>query len=354
MNVSLAVWVITVGILTAAFVLDFAVVDARPHVFGPKQAARWVIAYIVAALFFATYVWNFFGAEYGQQFLAGWITEYSLSVDNLFVFIVLMSSFSVPEMLKHRVLLIGVAIAIVLRGILIVVGAAAISRFTATFYVFAAFLFYTAVSVWRSHDEEPDPEGNGLIRLIEKHLPTTREYAGTSFTVKIDGKRFITPLFVVILAVGTTDLLFALDSIPAVFGLTQEPYLVFAANAFALMGLRQLYFLLDGLLSKIIYLARGLAIILGFIAIKLFLEAVAGTTELHPPHITIAQSLLFIALTLGTTVVTSLLAVRRSPELASHSEISDALAESVEHSGEGIEHLGTQGAISDAPKDADN
>ena len=346
MNVSSAVWIVTLGILIAAFVLDFVVVDARPHVFGPKQAARWVVGYILAALAFAAFVWNYFGAEYGQQFLAGWITEYSLSVDNLFVFIVLMSSFAVPEMLKHRVLLIGVAIAIILRGALIVVGAAAISRFTATFYVFAVFLFYTAISVWRSHDEEPDPEGNGLIRLVEKYIPTSREYVDAKLTIQISGKRYITPLFVVILAVGTTDLLFALDSIPAVFGLTKEPYLVFAANAFALMGLRQLYFLLDGLLSKIIYLARGLAIILGFIAVKLFLEAVAGTTDLHPPHITIAQSLMFIATTLGVTVITSLIAVRRSPELALQSEISHAVNESTEHLGEAIEHLGSE----DSPK----
>ena len=340
MTVSNTIWIITLGILAGAFILDFVVVDARPHVFGPKQAARWVVAYIIAALLFAAFVWNYFGAEYGQQFLAGWITEYSLSVDNLFVFIVLMSSFAVPEMLKHRVLLVGVALAIVLRGILIVVGAAAIARFTATFYVFAAFLMYTAITVWRSHDEEPDPEGNGLVRLVEKYVPTSREYVNSKLTVKIDGKRFITPLFLVILAVGTTDLLFALDSIPAVFGLTQEPYLVFAANAFALMGLRQLYFLLDGLLAKIIYLARGLAIILGFIAIKLFLEALDGTTDLHPPHVTIAQSLTFIATVLAVTVVTSLIAVRRSPELAKHSEISHAVEESEQHRGEGIEHLG--------------
>ena len=174
MNVSTTVWIATIGILIAAFVLDFVVVDARPHVFGPKQAARWVVAYIIAALCFAVFIWNYFGAEYGQQFLAGWITEYSLSVDNLFVFLVLMSSFAVPEMLKHRVLLIGVAIAIVLRGILIVIGAAAIAKFAATFYVFAAFLLYTAISVWRSHDEEPDPEGNGFVRLVEKYVPTSR------------------------------------------------------------------------------------------------------------------------------------------------------------------------------------
>ena len=344
MNVSTTVWIATLSILVAAFVLDFVVVDARPHVFGPKQAARWVVAYIVGALLFALFVWNYFGAEYGQQFLAGWITEYSLSVDNLFVFIVLMSSFAVPELLKHRVLLVGVAIAIALRGILIVVGAAAIARFTATFYVFAIFLFYTAISVWRSHDEEPDPEGNGLIRLVEKYLPTTREYEGSKLTVKKDEMRYITPLFIVILAVGTTDLLFALDSIPAVFGLTQEAYLVFAANAFALMGLRQLYFLLDGLLSKIIYLARGLAIILGFIAIKLFLEALDGTTNLHPPHVSIAQSLMFIASVLGVTVWTSLIAVRRSPELAVQSEISHALEESTAHRGDAIEHLGDEGS----------
>jgi len=340
MNVTTSIWLITIGILAAAFVLDFVVVDARPHVFGPKQAARWVVGYIIAALIFAAFVWNYFGAEYGQQFLAGWITEYSLSVDNLFVFIVLMSSFAVPEVLKHRVLLLGVAIAIVLRGALIVVGAAAISRFTATFYVFAAFLLYTAITVWRSHDAEPDTEGNGLVRLVERYIPTTRDYVEAKYLVRIDGKRYITPLFLVILAVGTTDLLFALDSIPAVFGLTKEAYLVFAANAFALMGLRQLYFLLDGLLSKIIYLAKGLAIILGFIAIKLFLEAIAGTTSLHPPHVTIAQSLMFIATVLGVTVVTSLVAVRRNPDLALQSEAKHALKESFEHRGDAIEHLG--------------
>lgn len=339
MEVSALVWAITLGILAAAFILDFVVVDARPHVFGPKQAARWVVAYIIGALVFAVFVWNYFGAEYGQQFLAGWITEYSLSVDNLFVFIVLMSSFAVPETLKHRVLLIGVALAIVLRGVLIVVGAAAISRFTATFYVFAAFLLYTAISVWRSHGKEPDLEGNGLVRLVEKYVPTSREYFGAKATVKISGERHITPFFLVILAVGTTDLLFALDSIPAVFGLTKEPYLVFAANAFALMGLRQLYFLLDGLLAKIIYLARGLAVILGFIAGKLFLEALDATTNLEVPHVSIAQSLMFIVLTLGVTVITSLVAVKRNPTLVLQSEATQIQAESIDHCGEALERI---------------
>ena len=339
MEVSAIVWAITLGILAAAFILDFLVVDARPHVFGPKQAARWVVAYIIGALIFAAFVWNYFGAEYGQQFLAGWITEYSLSVDNLFVFIVLMSSFAVPEGLKHRVLLIGVALAIVLRGVLIVVGAAAISRFAATFFVFSAFFLYTAITVWRSHGEEPDLEGNGLVRWVERYVPTSRDYAGTHTTIKISGKRHITPLFLVILAVGTTDLLFALDSIPAIFGLTKEPYLVFAANAFALMGLRQLYFLLDGLLGKIIYLARGLAIILGFISIKLFFEALDGTTDIEVPHVTIAQSLTFILLTLVVTVITSLAAVKRDPSLALQSEAAHTTTEAVKHRGEALEHI---------------
>jgi tellurite resistance protein TerC len=247
-----------------------------------------------------------------------------------------MASFNVPAELKHRVLLAGVLIAIVLRGILIVVGAAAIHKFAATFYVFAAFLLWTAIHVWKSHDEEPDPDGNALVRAAEKVLPTIKTYQGAKLIVKRDGKRFITPMFLVILAVGTTDLLFALDSIPAVLGLTKEPYLVFTANAFALMGLRQLYFLLDGLLAKIIYLPKGLAVILGFIALKLFLEALHETTQIKAPTVSIGQSLGFIGVTLAVTVATSLLAVKRNPALALGSEVSQALEESKEHAGEAL------------------
>lgn len=340
MDVTVAIWGLTVLGLLALFVVDFVLVDARPHVFGPKEASKWVIFYVAIALAFGGFVWTYFGKEFGQQFLAGWITEYSLSVDNLFVFIVLMASFAVPEDLKHKVLLIGVAIAIALRAVLIVLGAAAIQKFAATFFVFAIFLMYTAVSVWRSHDEEPDPDGNALIRFVERVIPTSKQYEGSAYFTKVDGKRAITPLFLVILAVGTTDLLFALDSIPAVFGLTKEPYLVFAANAFALMGLRQLYFLLDGLLAKIIYLPKGLAVILGFISIKLFLEALAGTSQIHVPHINIGMSLMFIGLVLGVTVLTSLWAVRRNPELAKQSEIAEAIEESQDHKGEALDHLG--------------
>lgn len=339
MQVSTTIWLITMIALLAVFIIDLVVVDAKPHVFGTKEAFRWVIFYVFAALVFAAFVWNYFGAQFGQEFLAGWITEYSLSVDNLFVFIVLMSSFAVPAEQRHRVLLVGVLIAIVLRGILIVLGAAAIQRFAVTFYVFAAFLFYTAIHVWRSHDQEPDPEGNGLVRMAEKVFPTVKQYQGAKLIVKRDGKRFITPMFLVILAIGTTDLLFALDSIPAILGLTKEPYLVFMANAFALMGLRQLFFLLDGLLAKIIYLPKGLAIILGFISIKLLFEALHETTEIHVPDISIGQSLSVIGSTLTLTVLASLLAVKRNPQLVRTSELAEAVEESIEHKGEALAHL---------------
>lgn len=339
MQVTSTLWIISLVVLLAIFIIDLIVVDAKPHSFTSREALRWVLFYILAALAFAAFVWNNFGSQYGQEFLAGWVTEYSLSVDNLFVFIVLMASFNVPAELKHRVLLAGVLIALILRGILIVVGAAAIHKFAATFYIFAAFLFWTAIHVWRSHDEEPDPDGNALIRAAEKFLPTVKTYHGHKLTIKKENKRFITPMFLVILAVGTTDLLFALDSIPAVLGLTKEPYLVFTANAFALMGLRQLFFLLDGLLSKIIFLPKGLAIILGFISVKLFLEALHETTDLEVPTVSIVQSLTVIALSLAVTVTTSLVAVKRNPALARTSEAAHAIDESVIHSGEAISHL---------------
>lgn len=339
MEVSSTIWIVTIVGLLAAFVIDLKVVDAKPHTFTSKEALRWVIAYVVAALMFALFVWTYFGKQYGQEFLAGWVTEYSLSVDNLFVFIVLLSSFAVPSEQRHRVLLIGVLIALVLRAILIFIGAAAIHKFAATFYLFAAFLLWTAIHVWRSHDKEPDPDGNALIRLAERALPTVKTYEGAKLIVKRNGKRFITPMFLVILAVGTTDLLFALDSIPAILGLTKESYLVFTANAFALMGLRQLFFLLDGLLSRIIYLPKGLAIILGFIAFKLLLEALHETTSLSLPSISITQSLAVIAMTLTATVLLSLRAVKLNPELASTSEAALAIEESTEHAGEALTHF---------------
>jgi tellurite resistance protein TerC len=318
-EVSGSLWGLTILGLTAIIVIDLIIVDRRPHPYTAKEATRWVVFYVALALAFAGFIAATFSTEYGGQFLAGYITEYSLSVDNLFVFMIILSSFAVPEEHRHRVLTVGIVIALILRGILIVLGAAAIERFAATFFVFGAFLLYTAVHVWRSGEEEADPEGNRLIHFVERHVPTTREYHGTSLTVQLAGRRVITPMALVMLAIGTTDLLFALDSIPAVFGLTQEAYLVFTANAFALMGLRQLYFMLHGLLDRLIYLSKGLALILGFIAIKLLMHALHETTDLDVPEVSIGVSLAVIVGILAITSVVSIVAVRRNPALVATS-----------------------------------
>lgn len=339
MDVTLGLWAATllglVGIITA----DLIIVDRRPHPFTPKEATRWVIFYVALAMAFAAFITVTFGSQYGGEFLAGYITEYSLSVDNLFVFMIIISSFAVPEQHRHRVLTIGILIALLLRGILIVLGAAAIERFAATFFIFGGFLMWTAITVWRSGGEETDPEGNALIRFVEKHVPSTREYHGTKLWVRIEGQRLITPMLLVMLAIGTTDLLFALDSIPAVFGLTQEPYLVFTANAFALMGLRQLYFMLHGLLDKLIYLSKGLAIILGFIAVKLILHALHETTDLNVPEISTAFSLVVIVGVLAVTAILSILAVRRDPALRVQSPEVHAEEDADEVAGEALKHL---------------
>lgn len=343
MDVPATLWAATIAGLIGIIIVDLLIVDRRPHAFTSKEATRWVVFYVLLALAFAAFVGVSFGATYAGQFLAGYITEYSLSVDNLFVFMIIISSFAVPEQHRHRVLLVGVVIALVLRGILIFLGAAAIENFAATFYGFGAFLMWTAVTVWRTGGEEADPEGNRLIRFVERHVPTTREYHGTALVARVDGRRHVTPMALVMLAIGTTDLLFALDSIPAVFGLTQEAYLVFTANAFALMGLRQLYFMLHGLLDRLVYLSKGLAVILGFIAVKLFLHAVHRTTDLDVPEISTAASLAVIIAVLAVTAIASLVAVRRNPALAGLSAEALAEREAAEVAGEALEQLEPEG-----------
>lgn len=312
MSVPTWLWLATVAGLVAVIVADLLIVDRRPHAFGPREATRWVAFYVALAGAFAGFLWVYAGATYAGQFVAGYLTEYSLSVDNLFVFLVIMGAFAVPAEHQHRVLLIGIVIALVLRGVLIFAGAALISNFSGIFYLFGGFLLLTAWKVWRADDgEEPDPEGNGLVRFVARRFPTTTEYHGTRLTVRIAGTRMLTPMALVMLAIGTTDLLFAVDSIPAVFGITQEPYLVFAANAFALMGLRQLFFLLRGVLGRLRFLNRGLAVILGFIGVKLVLEALHATTSLPVPVVPVWLSLLVIVGVLAVTAVLSLRAARR-------------------------------------------
>lgn len=303
-------WAVTIGGLLGIILLDLIIVDRRPHAFGPREAARWVAFYVALALVFAGFVSWYFGLEYGGQFVAGYLMEYSLSVDNLFVFMVIMTSFAVPPMLQHRVLLVGILIALILRGGLILLGAELIERFTGTFYLFGGFLLFTAWQVWRSEDSEPDPSGNGFMRWIGSRVPTSPHYDGARLVTRLAGRRVLTPMAMVMLAIGTTDLLFALDSIPAVFGITSEAYLVFTVNAFALMGLRQLYFLLGGLLERLTYLNRGLAVVLAFIGLKLILEALHATTSLPIPRIPVWLSLLVVVGVLGVTAAVSLYATR--------------------------------------------
>ena len=307
MTVSLLAWVITLVALLAIIVFDLIIVDRRPHDFTAREATRWIAVYVGLAMVFAVIVWFQYGASYAGQFVAGYLTEYSLSVDNLFVFLVIMTSFAVPAALQHRVLLVGIVIALILRGILIVIGAEIIHRFQGVFFIFAIFLFFTAWKVWTGEDEEPDPETNRLVTFISARVPTTTEYNGTKLTTRIDGKRFVTPLAMVMLAIGTTDLLFALDSIPAVFGITSEAYLVFAANAFALMGLRQLYFLIRDLITRLRHLNKGIALILVFIGIKLLLEACHSVLGWNVPLVPVWLSLVVIV---GILAVTTLLSLR--------------------------------------------
>jgi tellurite resistance protein TerC len=307
-------WAVTLIGLVAVICLDLVIVDRRPHAFGNREATRWVAFYVSLAVAFTVAIGIAFGWSFAGQFFAGYLTEYSLSIDNLFVFLVIMTSFAVPTQHQHRVLLVGIVIALILRGVLIVIGAGLIARFSGVFYLFGAFLLYTAWKVWTARgDEEPDPDGNGLVRFIARRFPTTSEYHGTRLTAMVAGQRMLTPMAMVMLAIGTTDLLFAMDSIPAVFGITGEPYLVFTANAFALMGLRQLFFLLRGLLGRLAFLNRGLGIILAFIGLKLMLTAVHETTALQVPTVPTWLSLAFIVVVLGITAVASLRHASASP-----------------------------------------
>jgi tellurite resistance protein TerC len=260
--------------LTVLLLADLAIVARRPHEPSVKEASIWVGFYVTLALAFGVLLLAVTDAESATEFYAGWLTEYSLSVDNLFVFVIIMARFRVPRKLQQEALMVGIIIALVLRGIFILLGAAVIERFVWVFYLFGVFLVWTAINLVRHRGEDEDYEENALIRRMRKVLPMTQEFHESKIRVRQGGRKLWTPMIVVFLALGTTDLLFALDSIPAIFGLTREPFIVFTANVFALMGLRQLYFLLGGLLKRLVYLSLGLAVILAFIGVKLILEAV--------------------------------------------------------------------------------
>jgi tellurite resistance protein TerC len=318
LNVSTTVWVVTLVVMTAVLLADLFIIGRRPHEPSLRESTIWVSIYVGLALLFGLGVWFTSGATFAGEFYAGWLTEYSLSVDNLFVFVIIMSRFAVPRKLQQEVLLIGIVIALIMRGGFIAAGAALISQFAWVFYIFGAFLIYTAINFARQGEpDEEDFKENVLIRWIRRVLPVSRDFDGARLTTRDDaGKRLFTPMLVVMIAIGTTDLIFALDSIPAIFGITKEPYLVFTANVFALMGLRQLYFLLGGLLDRLVYLNIGLAFVLGFIGVKLVLEALAdnnvpfingGEHVEWAPHIPIWLSLTIILGTLAAATVASLI-----------------------------------------------
>jgi tellurite resistance protein TerC len=313
MDVSLTVWVVTLVVTLTVLSMDFFIVARNPHEPSLREATLWVIFYVSLAILFGIGLTIAAGGRRGGEFFAGWLTEYSLSVDNLFVFLIIMAKFSVPRQYQQKVLLIGVALALVLRGIFIAVGAEAISRFDWVFFIFGAFLIYTAYKlVVEAADDDDEFEENKLIKFVQRRFPLSSEYDRARLLTRVSGKRMITPMFIVILTIGTTDLLFALDSIPAIFGLTQEPYLVFTANAFALMGLRQLYFLIGGLLDRLVYLSYGLSIVLGFIGVKLILEALHHRGVHWAPEIPILVSLGVIVGTLTLTAIASLIKSRGS------------------------------------------
>jgi tellurite resistance protein TerC len=314
-DVSLWAWSLTLGGLVALILVDLVIVDrGEPREFTLRQAGTWVGLYVTLAVLFGVGLIAVAGGGFGGQFFAGYLTEYSLSIDNLFIFYVIMGRFAVPKVNQHKVLLIGIVVALFLRGIFIAAGAAAIARFEWVFFIFGGFLIWTAIGLLRDdadQDEEQFKE-NLLLRWSRRVLRTANDYEGAKVVTRRQGKLFVTPLLIVMIAIGTTDLLFALDSIPAIFGLTREPYLVFTSNAFALMGLRQLYFLLGGLVERLIYLSKGLSFILAFIGVKLVLEALHAYEVSWAPEIPIWLSLAVIAGTMGVTTLASLLKARRS------------------------------------------
>ena len=317
MDVTLLTWSVVVGLITALIVVDLLTVSRKPHDVMFKEAAIWSIFYIGVAIAFGVWVWQSAGSQFGTEYFAAYLVEKSLSVDNLFVFIIILAQFKVPSIFHQRVLMFGVILALVLRAIFIAVGAAALAAFSFTFVIFGAILIWTGVGLFKHWDEDPSPEDNAMVRTIKKRIAMTDEYDGSKIFTRQNGKRIATPMFLVMIAIASTDLLFALDSIPATFGVTQEPFLVFAANAFALLGLRALYFLLKGLLDKLVYLSLGLSVILMFIGVKLILTYLHETwTEI--PKIPTVGSLAVIGSILLVSTVASFIKVKRDPSAQAH------------------------------------
>ncbi|MFC7621180.1 TerC family protein [Microlunatus sp. GCM10028923] len=319
MELTIPLWFEIGTYVVLALILAFDIVLAfrRPHIPSTRESALWIGFYVLLALIFAGSLLLLGDAEHAGQFVAGWLTEYSLSIDNLFVFLIIMARFAVPRKYQQELLMVGIILALIFRGAFILLGATLISNFSWIFYVFGLFLIYTAINQAVSrHDDDSE---NGLIRFLRRRIPITDEYDGAKLRTTVRGRRVFTPVIIVLIALGTTDLVFAVDSIPAIFGITTEPFLVFTANVFALMGLRQLYFLLGDLVEKLVFLKYGIAAILAFIGVKLFLHALhenelpfinGGQHVAWAPEIGTFASLGVIVGAMAVAVVASLIKLR--------------------------------------------
>jgi tellurite resistance protein TerC len=317
MDVGFLEWATVLGVIAALLALDLLTFSRKPHDVGFREAAWWSVFYISVALLFGLWVFFDAGSVYSTEYFAAYLVEKSLSVDNVFVFAIVLAQFQVPSKYQQRVLLIGVLLALVLRAIFIAIGAAALAYFAFTFVIFGAILIWTGIGLMRHWNKDPDPSENFFVRAVKRVTPFTEEYHGTKLFIRENGKRLATPMFLVMIAIGSTDLLFALDSIPATFGVTQEPFLVFSANAFALLGLRALYFILKGLLDKLIYLSLGLSFILIFIGVKLIL-LFAHEQWSMVPKIDTGLSLWVIGAILIVAVVASFIKSSSDPSAIAH------------------------------------
>jgi tellurite resistance protein TerC len=329
LDLELPIWfeIGSLVVLTLILAADLLLILKRPHIPSTKESTLWVVFYVTLALLFAGLMWIIAGPEYAGQFVAGWLTEYSLSIDNLFVFVLIMSQFAVPRRYQQEVLMVGIIIALILRGAFILIGAAAIEQFSWIFYIFGAFLVWTAYrQAFPGGDHDSDvKQENFIVRLLRRTIDISDSYDGAKLRTVVDGKRIFTPMIIVFAAIGVTDLLFAIDSIPAIFGITTSPFIVFTANIFALMGLRQLYFLLGDLLDRLRYLHYGIAFILAFIGVKLVFHAMHvnelpfinnGEHIEWAPEISTWMSLAVIILSMAVATIASLIASARDKRKA--------------------------------------
>ncbi|WP_447007397.1 TerC/Alx family metal homeostasis membrane protein [Saccharothrix isguenensis] len=318
LTISGLTWALTIGLVLLLLAVDMVQAVLRPHRVGIGEATAWSVFYVVVALLFGVWFTLEYGGQLGTEYFVGYLVEKSLSVDNLFVFVIIMATFAVPEEHQHKVLTFGIVMALVLRAVFIAIGATLLSLFSFVFLLFGLLLVYTAVQLFRHRDEHPDVEDNVVVKTARRVLPIADDYVRGKLFTRIDGRFMATPLFVVLLAIGSIDLLFALDSIPAVFGITQEPYIVFVANAFALLGLRALFFLVKGLLDRLVYLSTGLSLILAFIGVKLILHWAHVDIDPRVPEVPTVVSLIVIVVVLLIVTVASLIKTRHDPTAKAH------------------------------------